>query len=98
MLCHFKVWPGSTTAAYHHVLFLCKYSEEAVVPLLDVNVQETGGGEGAATGAANVSVQGVVVVFKLLQSAEDCTATSNVTSKLWHTENEKEGGGRKVKI
>lgn len=63
------------------------------MPLLNVNVQEVGGGEGAATGAANVSVQGVVVVFKLLQSIEDATATSNVTGKLGHTEKEK----RKIK-
>lgn len=77
----------------YHVLFLCKDSEEAVMPLLNVNVQEMGGGEGAATGAANMSVQGVVVVFKLLQSIEDCTATSNMTGKLRHTENEK----RKIK-
>lgn len=63
------------------------------MPLLNVNVQEMGGGEGAATGAANMSVQGVVVVFKLLQSIEDRTAPSNVTGKLRHTENVK----RKIK-
>lgn len=63
------------------------------MPLLNVNVQEMSGGEGAATGAANMSVQGVVVVFKLLQSIEERTATSNVTGKLRHTENER----RKIK-
>lgn len=58
----------------YHVLSLSEDGEQTVVPLLNVNVQEPGTGEGATAGAAHISVQGVVVVLVLLQSAEDCTA------------------------
>ena len=66
----------------HHVLSLGEDGEEGVVPLLDVDVEESGTRQGAAAGAAHVSVQGVVVVLILLQSAEDCTAARDVTGKL----------------
>lgn len=58
----------------YHVLSLSEDGEQTVVPLLNVNVQEPGTGEGATAGAAHISVQGVVVVLVLLQSAEDCRA------------------------
>lgn len=66
----------------YHVLPLGEDSEERVVPLLNVNVQEPGTWQGATAGAANMPVQGVVVVFILLQCTEDCTAARDVTGKL----------------
>lgn len=69
----------------YHVLTLGKDSEERIVPLLDVNVQEPGTWQGATAGATHMSVHWVVVVFILLQWTEDCTAARDVTGKLWHT-------------
>lgn len=66
----------------YHVLSLSEDGEQTVVPLLDVNVQESGTGEGATAGAADISVQGVVVVLVLLQSAEDCGASWDVAGEL----------------
>lgn len=40
----------------YHVLSLSEDGEETVMPLLNVNVQEPGTGEGAAAGAAHISV------------------------------------------
>lgn len=57
-------------------------SEERVVPLLDVKVEEPGARQGATAGAAHVSVKGVVVVLILLQTAEDCTAAGKVAGEL----------------
>lgn len=65
----------------YHVLSLSKDGEQTVVPLLNVNVQESAAGEGATAGAANISVQGVVVVLVLLQSAKDSGAGWDVTGE-----------------
>lgn len=72
-------------ALAYHVLPLGEDSKERVMPLLNVNVQEPGTWQGATAEAANMSVQGVVVVFVLLQCTEDYTAARDVTDKLWHT-------------
>lgn len=65
-----------------HVLSLSEDGEQTVVPLLNVNVQESATREGATAGAANIPVQGVVVVLVLLQSAEDGGAGRDVTGEL----------------
>lgn len=65
-----------------HVLSLGKDCEKRVMPLLYVNVKESGSGQRASTGAAHISVQGVVVVLVLLQCAMDGAAAGNVTGKL----------------
>ena len=78
----------------YHVLPLGEDIEERVVPLLNVNVQEPCAWQWAAAGAAHMSVQRVVVVLVLLQSAEDRAAARDVTGELWHTKKrqEEEGG------
>lgn len=58
----------------YHVLSLSEDGEQTVVPLLNVNVQESAAREGATAGAANIPMQGVVVVLVLLQCAEDSGA------------------------
>lgn len=75
---------GETTHSIrdmYHVLSLSEDGEQTVVPLLNVNVQESAAGEGATAGAANIPVQGVVVVLVLLQSAKDSGAGWDVTGE-----------------
>ena len=69
----------------HHVLALGQDVEDGVVPLLDMDVQEAGRGEGAAAGGAHVTVQRVVVVLVLLHAAEPLAAARDVTAELGHT-------------
>lgn len=60
--------------ATHHVLLLGHDLEERVVPLRDVNIQETGRGKGALAEGADIPVQSVVVVLVALQRVKDLAA------------------------
>lgn len=79
-------------------MFLGEESEKRIVPLLDVNVQEPGTRQGAAAGAAHVSVQRVVVVLIVVQRAEDGAAARDVTGKLRHAGNKSRRGPESIRF
>ena len=62
MLCPHDVTVQSQCST-HHALTTGQNREERVVVLLDVNVQQVGGGQQSVAGVTGVAVGTVVVVF-----------------------------------
>jgi len=74
---------GLSTAT-HHVLLLCHYLEERVVPLQDVDIQEMPRRKGALAEGADIPVQRVVVVLIALQCIKDLAAPRDVATEFRH--------------
>lgn len=49
-----------------HALFCCQYLEERVMPFQDVNIKQVSGWKGAFAGAADITVEGIVMVLIVL--------------------------------